>query len=662
MVPGMRSKAFSIAIIASCQVAAMSLWFSASAVLPALTAQFRLTPFAQAALTSSVQLGFVIGCIASALLGLPDRVDPRRLFSLAAIAGAVANVGLLAIDPSSAGALVLRAVTGVCMAGIYPVGMKLASTWAKGDMGLMVGILVGALTLGSASPHLFNAVGGIGWQAPIALAAIASLAAAGGIHLAGIGPNRAPSPRVDPRAVLEAWRDVPLRLANLGYLGHMWELYAMWAWIGVFLQASFTLTMPAESAGVAAKLAAFATIASGAVGSVAAGLLADKLGRTTLTMAATPAPRARQARPARPGAAARPAPRHRRHDGHRRSWRHAPAPAARPAWAAARRGPRSRSRARRGSARRRPAPGTASSITSPISTTPARDRSATRSAPRTASSCSTSAATSSSSPRSRSRATSRSPARRRRAAASGSAAARSRSRTQSNIIMRHVRIRPGSETVSTEDDALSLYQAQQRDDRSLVVRVRALEQHRRRQRRLAGHPDDGHHHSGLVDRRSHRTAVRRAHRIRLQPDGLVPEHLRELAQPEPAREGQHGLRQQPPLQLLGRIHDAHEHELQARHPEQLLRVRAGLDRDGQHLVPGRQEPVDLLRGQPEGHEPQRHPRRRRDDALLVPGRRDRADRARGRPRPPPPRRSTRRRRRASRSRWPERCRAIRWTR
>ena len=264
----------------------MALWFSASAIVPALAAEFRLSRFAQAALTSGVQAGFVLGCLASAVFGLADRIDPRRFFAAAACTGAAANLLLLVVDPASFAAPVLRVVTGICMAGIYPVGMKLASTWAKGDMGLMVGILVGALTLGSASPYLFSAFGGIDWRVTLVASSVTALAAAILIGFAGLGPNRAPAPRFDPRAALTAWRDVPIRLANLGYLGHMWELYAMWAWIGVFFSASFALALPADVAPVAAKLAAFATIGVGAIGSVGAGLLADRLGRTTLTIAA----------------------------------------------------------------------------------------------------------------------------------------------------------------------------------------------------------------------------------------------------------------------------------------------------------------------------------------------------------------------------------------
>ena len=146
------SKSASVAIIALCQVAAMALWFSASAIVPALVSEFGLSGFAQAALTSGVQAGFVIGCLASAYLGLPDRFDPRRLFAVSALVAAGANALLLVVDPRSIATPLLRLVTGACMAGVYPVGMKLAATWAKGDMGLMVGILVGALTLGSASP------------------------------------------------------------------------------------------------------------------------------------------------------------------------------------------------------------------------------------------------------------------------------------------------------------------------------------------------------------------------------------------------------------------------------------------------------------------------------------------------------------------------------
>ena len=263
----------------------MALWFSASAVLPSLRAEYDIGPTLASLYTSSVQTGFVAGTLLSALLGLADRLDMRRFFMASTLLAAGANAVILLVEPTSLVVILCRFLTGVAMAGIYPVGMKLAITWAKGDIGLLVGLLVGALTLGSGAPHLFNAMGGIDWRFTIAGASIVALAAALIINLVSIGPNLGASPRFHPKIALKAYTRPALRLANFGYLGHMWELYAMWAWLVVFLQASFEVHL--EEAALWSRLATFAVIGvGGAAGAVLGGLIADRIGRTALTMGA----------------------------------------------------------------------------------------------------------------------------------------------------------------------------------------------------------------------------------------------------------------------------------------------------------------------------------------------------------------------------------------
>jgi len=282
-------KARNVALITLAQVLALSLWFSSTAAGPAMLAEAPSRGnFYQALLTSAVQAGFVLGTLVSAALALPDRFDPRRVFALAALLGAAANGAILLLPPGADGVIVARFVTGMALAGVYPVGIKLAAGWAdRGDMGLVVGLLVGGLTLGSAAPHLVSALGGVAWRPVLAVASLTAVAAALLVGLVRLGPRHAPAPPFRPAAALGLFRNRGTRLATLGYLGHMWELYAMWSWIGLYFAASFAAWRgtggPVASE---AALATFAVIAVGALGSVAAGLAADRVGRVRVTVAA----------------------------------------------------------------------------------------------------------------------------------------------------------------------------------------------------------------------------------------------------------------------------------------------------------------------------------------------------------------------------------------
>jgi MFS family permease len=270
-----------LVLLSLAELLGMSLWFSAAAVVPALRVEWNLSDSSVSWLTIAVQLGFVCGTLLSAFLNLPDVVSVRYLFAVSAFAGALTNAAFGAYAHGAQTGIVLRFLTGMFLAGVYPPGMKIMATWFQRSRGMALGVLVGALTLGKASPYLVNGLGSANWRQNIFF--ISLLAIAGGLIVllfVGDGPHTPPSAKFDWKQAGAVFRNRGVRLASFGYFGHMWELYAMWVWIPVMIRASLAAS---KTSAVAAEVASFLVIGCGAVGCVVAGLVADRIGRTVVT-------------------------------------------------------------------------------------------------------------------------------------------------------------------------------------------------------------------------------------------------------------------------------------------------------------------------------------------------------------------------------------------
>src|ERR1041384_5961877 len=251
---------------------AMSLWFTGTAVIPQITTLWHSGLALGSWLTIAVQIGFSVGAITFALFNIPDVFSPIKVLVVSAIAAAAANAAFAFFAAHPLTAILLRGATGFFLAGVYPVGMKIIAGWFQRGRGLALGTMIGALTVGSAVPHAANAIGGIPWRGVVlmgsALAVLGAVIVALGVRE---GPYAMPQSRFDPAQIFEIVRNRPLRLANLGYLGHMWELYSMWGWIAVIIRASAGWTQTQY------EMAAALIIAIGAVGCIWAGVVSDRL-------------------------------------------------------------------------------------------------------------------------------------------------------------------------------------------------------------------------------------------------------------------------------------------------------------------------------------------------------------------------------------------------
>ncbi|MFF5585126.1 MFS transporter [Streptomyces hygroscopicus] len=269
-----------LTIIAASTLLSMSVWFSASFVLPQLTEEWQLSPGSGALLTVAVQLGFVVGAVFSAMSGMADRMANRVLICGGALGAAAANLGVL-LAGGLWPAVALRFVTGFFLAAVYPSALKETATWFRAGRGKALGTVIGALTVGSALPHAVNAAGGVDWRLVIAVTSL--LGALGGVlalALRSPGPYPFPQRHVTLGGALRSLRNRDVVLADLGYVGHMWELYAMWGTVASLL-ASVPAVEDSARPNVLASAIAFLCIGVGAVGCLVGGVLSDRWGRAS---------------------------------------------------------------------------------------------------------------------------------------------------------------------------------------------------------------------------------------------------------------------------------------------------------------------------------------------------------------------------------------------
>ncbi len=272
-----RPPRYILPIIVFAQFAGTSLWFASNAVMPELSLAFDLGEGAVSDLTSAVQFGFIGGTLVFAIFNLADRFSPSLLFLLSALLGAICNALLVWFPAGLTGLVLYRFCTGFFLAGIYPVGMKIASDWFAGQLGKALGLLVGALVLGTALPHLIRSLGAqLDWS--LVILSVSALASLGGMLLylaVPDGPYRKEGTKFNAGALLKVFKEKDFRAATVGYFGHMWELYAFWTFVpimlGYYLKSSNRITLDIS-------LWSFLIIASGFLGCTVGGYLSIKRG------------------------------------------------------------------------------------------------------------------------------------------------------------------------------------------------------------------------------------------------------------------------------------------------------------------------------------------------------------------------------------------------